>query len=319
MADNRDHKARETSRSEGAFTAGDASAGEAPDERGETYDLSALQADDALLDAIGSGDSDVETAGPLSTNQAEALLVSWRRQTDGEPIGELVDTDTAVRVVTDASAQQRRRRRHRFLVPLTTAAAVVLIGFTVVGFAARSAEPGDTLWAVTQVLYSDHAESVQTAADARKDLGHARQLLHNGKSDRSRVLVDRVSGSLHSVHDEDGRAKLQRNTNALLEKLPEGTPRPGSSSTSSSSTAPPGSGASDSSGHSRLNPASDSSDSSESSSETSGSPTTSPTTTTEESSGEGTHESGDHSSHTSKSGRHAHDSSSHSSKSTPET
>lgn len=317
MTDNRDHEARGRRRDEGAFTAGDAYAGEGPDERGEPYDLSALQADDALLDAIGSGDSDVETASPMSSNQVETLLVSWRREMDAEPIGELVDTDTAVQTVNEAAEQQRRRRRHRFLVPLTTAAAVLLIGFTAVGFAARSAEPGDTLWAVTQVLYSDHAHSVQTAADARQDLTHARQLLHHGKSDRSRALVNRVAGSLHSVHREDGRAKLQHNTDTLLEKLPGGTPPPGSSTTSSSHPSSPQSDTSDSSEHSNPNPASERSDASQSSPETSGSST--PSSTTETSTGGGTHQSDDNSSHTSKSGRHAGGTSSHHSKSTPET
>lgn len=54
--------------------------------------LAEVQADDALLDMLGGGaagrsDADAELA---------RVLVAWRRDVDTEPIGELVDTDTAL-------------------------------------------------------------------------------------------------------------------------------------------------------------------------------------------------------------------------------
>ncbi|WP_082468787.1 anti-sigma-D factor RsdA [Sciscionella sediminilitoris] len=189
------------------------------DEAGSTVDLSALQADDALLDALGSGDS--ELSGPMSRHRVDALLLAWRREVDAEPIGELVDTETAARVVTEANEELtgRDRRKRRFLVPLTSAAAVLLIGFTVVGIAARSAVPGDTLWGVTQVLYSDHATSVEAAANVRKDLAQAKVALHSGNSDRCRVMLNQVGDSLRDVRDEDGRKQLSDSREQLSDQL----------------------------------------------------------------------------------------------------
>ncbi|WP_020496317.1 anti-sigma-D factor RsdA [Sciscionella marina] len=189
------------------------------DEAGSTVDLSALQADDALLDALGSGDS--ELSGPMSRHRVDALLLAWRREVDAEPIGELVDTETAARVVTEANEELtgRGRRKRRFLVPLTSAAAVLLIGFTVVGIAARSAMPGDTLWGVTQVLYSDHATSVEAAANVRKDLAQAKVALHSGNSDRCRVMLNQVGDSLRDVRDEDGRKQLSDSREQLSDQL----------------------------------------------------------------------------------------------------
>lgn len=211
MAERGDHEPYPR-RSEGnQISAGDA------ESDGGTVDLSALQADDALLDALGSGDT--ELSGPMSQSQVDALLLAWRREVDAEPIGELVDTDTAMGVVTSARAQ-RGKRRHRFLVPLTSAAAVLLIGFTVVGIAARSAQPGDTLWGVTQVLYADHAQSVQAASTARKDLDQAKELLNRGNSDRCRQVLDRIGSSLNDVKDEDGKRKLVESRAALVNQLP---------------------------------------------------------------------------------------------------
>lgn len=137
-------------------------------------DLTAVQADDALLDALGG--SDPALADGLGDQELNALLVAWRRDIDSEPLAELVDVDTAVRTVTTAALAQRHAssgRRRRLLVPVAVAAAVLAIAFTGTGLAARSAEPGDTLWGLAKVLYSDHTHSVEAAANAKLDLEKA--------------------------------------------------------------------------------------------------------------------------------------------------
>jgi len=123
-------------------------------------DLSAVQADDALLDALGGSDPGI--ADGLGEQELNELLLAWRRDIDSEPLAELVDLDTAVTTVKTAALAQRhgqRARRHRFLVPVAAAAAVLAIAFTGTGLAARDAQPGDTLWGLTKVLYADHARS----------------------------------------------------------------------------------------------------------------------------------------------------------------
>lgn len=63
------------------------------------HDIARIAADDALLDAIASGG---QPAGEL-----ERLLIHWRRSIHDEPTPELVDTDTAARIIATA-------RRHRW-------------------------------------------------------------------------------------------------------------------------------------------------------------------------------------------------------------
>lgn len=62
-------------------------------------DIARLAADDAMVDAIANGG---QPAGDL-----ERLLIHWRRTIHDEPAPELVDTDTAVRIIATA-------RRHRW-------------------------------------------------------------------------------------------------------------------------------------------------------------------------------------------------------------
>lgn len=65
-------------------------------------DLSAVQADDLLLDHLGSATP--HTAGALVDDELNALLLAWRNKTDAEPMPELVDADTAATVIARAAA-----------------------------------------------------------------------------------------------------------------------------------------------------------------------------------------------------------------------
>ncbi|GGM58650.1 hypothetical protein GCM10012275_32280 [Longimycelium tulufanense] len=199
-------------------------------ESGAPTDLSALQADDALLDMLGG--TDPALTGRLAEQELSALLLSWRRDVDAEPIDELVDTDTALAVVAAARAP---RRRHRLLVPLASAAAVLAIAFTGVGMVARDAQPGDALWGLTRVLYSDHARSVEAAASVKADLEQARTLLANGRIAEARALLDRAETQIGEVNNEDGKRDLMATHGTLLHAINTGQLLPPDSSTADSS------------------------------------------------------------------------------------
>lgn len=61
-------------------------------------ELAAVRADDALLDALGARDTTLADA--LVDDGLNALLLAWRREVDARPAGALVDTPTAVHVIT---------------------------------------------------------------------------------------------------------------------------------------------------------------------------------------------------------------------------
>jgi hypothetical protein len=196
-----------------------ASASEGPEAAGNakglTPDLSVLQVDDALLDVLGGADA--ELTGSFADQELNELLLAWRRDVDAEPIPELVDSDTAV--TTIAAGRQPARNRHRFLVPLATAAAVLAIAFTGVGLAARDAQPGDPLWGLTRVLYSDHARSVEAAASVRNELDSAGLAISAGRIADARSALAKAQVSLPTVSREDGQADLVARREALMQRL----------------------------------------------------------------------------------------------------
>ncbi|MEW2499291.1 anti-sigma-D factor RsdA [Amycolatopsis sp. NPDC047767] len=183
-------------------------------------DLTAIQADDALLDALGGTDPAI--ADGLGDQELNALLLAWRRDIDSEPLAELVDVDTAVTTVKTASLARKRAdrsRRRRILVPVAAACAAVAIAFAGTGLAARDAQPGDTLWGLTKVLYTDHAHSVEAAAAAKLDLEKANLALADNRLADARKALDDAQAALNQVTDDENRDQLLEQHRQLAAQL----------------------------------------------------------------------------------------------------
>lgn len=186
-----------------------------------TSELSAIQADDALLDALGG--SDPRVADELGDQELNALLLSWRRDIDSEPIPELVDVPAATTTVRTASFARRKgaRVRRRMLVPVAAAAAVLAIGFTGTALAARDAQPGDTLWGLSKVLYADHARSVEAAASVRTDLQKAYLAIAQERYDDARRALWQAERTLQQVTAEEELVQLKARHTELMAQLEE--------------------------------------------------------------------------------------------------
>lgn len=189
-------------------------------------DLAAVQADEALLNMLGGGqpvpgDTDAELT---------RVLVAWRRDVDSEPFGELVDPDSAVTAI--GTARRSARRKHPMLGPAAAAAAVLVIAFSAVGLVAKSAQPGDQLWGVTKVLYSDYAHSVEAAQMVNTELRAADTALKEGKPLEAKQSLERAQKQLSAISEEEGRTELVTRHHDLEEKLQETSPQQAGSATS---------------------------------------------------------------------------------------
>lgn len=200
----------------------------------EPLNLSEIQSDDALLDALGGTNPSVpgesEEAGPA----LESLLVAWRREVDAAPIGELVELDEAAGAIA-AGRRPRRRSRRRHLVPVASAAAVLMIGFTGVGLAARDAMPGDMLWGVATVLYADHSRSSLAVDAAQQDLNVADSALQENRTGDAKQALERALEHMKAVEDGQRLDQLRSTHRELLRRYEGGT-SPSEPSTSETST-----------------------------------------------------------------------------------
>jgi hypothetical protein len=206
----------------------------------EPVDVVQVRADDALIAALGRAD-DPHIDDPIDDRLA-GLLRNWRDDVHSEPERPLVDVAAAHAALASAP---RPRRRQNPIGPWATAAAVLVVAFVGMGLAAKGAEPGDPLWNVTKVLYSEKAKSVEAAISIRGKLDQAKEALHSGRVNEAKEALQEVQDKLPAVAVEDGQQALADRTEELMDELvgtapapTQPTPPPGASSTSSLPTAP---------------------------------------------------------------------------------
>lgn len=195
-------------------------------------DLAAVQADDALLDMLGSaGHMPDDADGELAS-----VLVAWRREVHADSNRLLVDTETALAVIS--AARRPARRRSPIFGPIAAAAAVLVIAFSAVGLVAKSAHPNDQLWGVTQVLYPDYARSVEAAAFVRTELNKADAALREGNPEQAKASLQRIQQQLPVIAEAEGRTDLTARHDELERELVAEPSGQGSSPGSPDPTSP---------------------------------------------------------------------------------
>jgi hypothetical protein len=180
----------------------------------EPVDVVQVRADDALIAALGRAE-DVQIDDPIDERLA-GLLRAWRDDVRSEP-QRSVDLGAAVAAL--ASAPRSRVPRQSPFGPLATAAAVLVVVFVGLGLAARQAEPGDALWGVTKVLYSDKARSVEAAVTVRTKLEQAAQLWQAGDVGAALAAVQEAQQRLPVVAAEDGKQELDSQARELIAQM----------------------------------------------------------------------------------------------------
>lgn len=202
-------------------------------------DLVAVQADDELVNALGTGA--VVTYGdrvpgsepdPRRTRDERvvAMLAAWRAEIEADPIPDLIDLDTAVAAVVagvkaDAAGTRRKRAdRLRHLAPLAAAAAIIVAAVSGVGLGSQNAMPGDALWPVQKVVNPERAESVETKLVVESRLEAVRTALKTGDTETAARQLQAVSTEIREVRGQEGQSKLFQEQEFLVAKLADSQP-----------------------------------------------------------------------------------------------
>ncbi|EME18161.1 anti-sigma-D factor RsdA [Rhodococcus triatomae] len=192
---------------------GDPLAGETNE--GEPFDLAAVQRDDALIDALASG-GDVPTATAEEYRLA-ALLAGWRAEIvePALPAGPTLDEVAAAVDAEIARERAPKRGSLHLLRPVAGAAAaiaVVMAGLTVGSY---NAQPGDPLWRVKEVVFTERANSTVASIDTTNNLEEAERMLRSGDSQGAMAVLESASKRVGSVSDAAKRDEL----NAWYDRL----------------------------------------------------------------------------------------------------
>ncbi len=132
------------------------------------------------------------------------LLRAWRTEIDSAPLPPPIDVEKAVTVV---HALPPRRRAIRPMLGVAAAIVGLLIGSAAIG--SRSAKPNTLLFAVTELLWSDRADSANAEKGVREAIDYASNALAAGHPDAAVIAIDQVTVLITKVDERDGRASLE--------------------------------------------------------------------------------------------------------------
>ena len=209
-------------------------------------DLAAVRADDALLDAIAggapSGGADAFTGGDVfgrpgqDDDHLAAILASWKADIEAEPMPELVDLDEASEAVEAGhAARDRRASRGRRRMPFAVAAAAMAVALSGLGVAVHSAQPGDAMFGLTKVLFSQQADNAQKTQQVRETIVAANDAIAKGDRATAQSLLQSAGSQIQAVQADDQPPLVQQRQDVLKSLDPTA---PAAPSTGSASTAP---------------------------------------------------------------------------------
>ncbi|WP_280458029.1 anti-sigma-D factor RsdA [Nocardia carnea] len=188
----------------------------------EPVDIGAVRRDDELIDAIARG-------GPVPTESTEelqlaTLLADWRAEIVAPQLPDAPDLDTVVAAVNQEIGARQARvgaqsgGRLRLLRPIATTAAALALVFGGLSVFSYQAEPGDALWRVKEVVFSEQAQStvVQYADD---NLAAAQELLDEDKPDQAKARLEQASANASQIDDPVKRNELVARWRELVDKV----------------------------------------------------------------------------------------------------
>jgi hypothetical protein len=198
--------------------------GPADDEQVDPVDLLAIRADDELLDALAAGEfslgdlgvgADDDLDGFQDDQRMMAMLAAWRDDVLETEVPELVTLEQASEAIVAGHRDTSYPRRR--LMSVAAAAAVVVVGMSVVAIGAGTAEPGDALWGVSKTLDGDRAESKEAAQRVSVALASVQQALDEGRVKDAQATLAAVAPELAKVTDDETKDELARKQANLSE------------------------------------------------------------------------------------------------------
>jgi len=173
-------------------------------------DVADVFADDALIDGLlsersepvsvgaGFGGRDAGSGAPGADPLIE-LFDIWREEISSTPLPPM----PAVRRVPHpvATGRHRLQRTARPAMFIAAAICALLIGSAAVG--SRTAKPGDSLWPLASVLWSDRLDSVRSLNEVNNALAEVQIALDAGRPDAAREALMRATVHLGHVDDLD--------------------------------------------------------------------------------------------------------------------
>ncbi|MGA9870999.1 MAG: anti-sigma-D factor RsdA, partial [Rhodococcus sp. (in: high G+C Gram-positive bacteria)] len=176
-------------------------------------DIAAVRRDDEFIEAIRG-------EGPIATDDADEyqlalLLTSWRAEITapalpaGPGLNEVADAVDREIAAVGLRNKAPRSSRPSLLRPVAGAAAAIAVAMGGLVVFSYNSAPGDPLWNVKSVVFSQQAESTVAQIDTTTKLEQAEQLIASGDVSGAQALLAGASESTGSIIDQTQRSDLE--------------------------------------------------------------------------------------------------------------
>ena len=172
-------------------------------------DLDVVFADDRLVDSVAhpspAAGNFGRRAGVSDADPVTDLFRAWREELTAAPMPATPDLRRAIETAGGRGGPAKRSLRPALAI--AAAIAALLVGTATVG--SRQASPDSALWAVTQVLWPDRAQSVASRHTVQDALDQARAALERGQTQQAQLALLRAAMELGRIDEVDGRVDMQ--------------------------------------------------------------------------------------------------------------
>ncbi|NLG45950.1 anti-sigma-D factor RsdA [Gordonia sp. (in: high G+C Gram-positive bacteria)] len=192
----------------------------------DPIDVGAVRRDDAFIDDLAAGRA-AEVADSAEYELA-GLIAQWRSESLAGAIPTTPTVADVEAAIARVSERERRGGLSRRLRIVSGAAAILAIAGAGLLVLSEGSQPGDPLWGVKQVVFSEEAEQTQARVNVEENIAAAKRALAAGDTVTARKLISEAEkeiGPIRNKGEVDDLRELinevkEQNPGQLIPKLP---------------------------------------------------------------------------------------------------
>ncbi|MGI6795681.1 MULTISPECIES: anti-sigma-D factor RsdA [Gordonia] len=170
-------------------------------------DVGAVHHDDEFIDDLAAGRA--ARIGDDAEYRLAGLLAQWRAESLAGPVPStptIADIETAI---ARANERERRGGLARRLRVVSGAAAILAVAGAGLLVLSEGSQPGDPLWSVKQVVFSEQAQQTQSRMNAEQNIAEAKKALAAGDTVKARELIAKAEKDIGPLKDKSEADQLR--------------------------------------------------------------------------------------------------------------
>ncbi|MGZ8179225.1 anti-sigma-D factor RsdA [Williamsia sp. SKLECPSW1] len=175
----------------------------------EPIDVTAVRADDALLDALSRDRLPGGWELTDSDHQLASMLSGWRHEIDARPMPAHPTVDEVEARIAAQGKTAAHRTTLRRLRYVAGAAAVAVVAFGAVTVMAQNSQPGDALWNVKETMFGSEASATVASSNVQSNMEKAEQALAGGDKRKAAEYLTQAQKDVGKMSGTDAKQRMQ--------------------------------------------------------------------------------------------------------------